>query len=95
MGIAAGHFSPTQSTFVVPMQSSSGVRNGGNHFPIPHVYHSSIISFRSTQDLFSDHEGEAIKSNLANQVGVPCDHDDICDEDYIFSKDLFTNDLFT
>jgi len=29
--------------------------------------------------LFSDLEGEAIKSNLANQVVVPCG-DDICDE---------------
>jgi len=91
MGIASGHFSPTQSTLFVPMQSSSGVSNGGNHFPVPHVYNSSI-SFRSTQDLFSDLEGEAIKSNLANQVVVPPCGDDICDENYIFSKDLFTND---
>ena len=54
------------------------------------LYNSSI-SFRSTQDLFSDLEGEAIKSNLASQVIVPCH--DICEEDYIFSKDdLFTND---
>ena len=45
IGIASGHFSPTQSTLFVPMQSSSGVSNGGNYFPVPHVYNSSI-SFR-------------------------------------------------
>ena len=95
--MASVHLSPTQSPFVVPIQSSSigsgsssGVNNEGNQFPIPHVYNSSI-SLRRTQDLFSsDLEREAIKSNLASQVVVPCN--DFCEEDYIFSKDLFTND---
>ena len=96
MGMASDHLSPTQSTFVVPIQSSSFgngsslVNNGGNQFPIPHVYNSSI-SLRRTQDLFSDLEGEAIKSNLASQVVVPCN--DFCEEDYIFSRDLLIHPI--
>ena len=95
MGMASDHLSPTQSTFVVPIQSSSigngssGVNNGGYQFPIPDVFNSSI-SRRSTQDLFSDLDGESIKSNLASQVVVPCHG--FCEENYIFSKDLFTSD---
>ena len=94
MGMASVHLSPTQSTFGVPIQSSSigngcssGVNNGGNQFPIPHVYNSSI-SLRRTQDFFSDLEGEAIKSNFGSQVVGPCNY--FSEEDYIFSKDLFT-----
>jgi hypothetical protein len=40
--------------------------------------------------LFSDLEGEAIKSIFGSQVVGPCN--DFSEEDYIFSKDLFTND---
>jgi hypothetical protein len=91
MGMTSVHLSPTQSTFGVPTQSlsisngcrSSGVNNGGNQFPIPHVYNSSI-SLRRTQDLFSDLEGEAINnSNFGSQVVVPCN--DFSEEDCIFS----------
>ena len=103
LGLACDTAYLSQSTFIAPMQSiqnvspmllsaslgscSSGV-NEGNKFPFPHVYNSAL-GIKGTQDLSEDFEVEAVKANLVSDVHR-CS--DICDDDYIFSQDLFNND---
>jgi hypothetical protein len=95
-----------QSTFIAPMQSTqqfspqllsssigvsggnAGVNNEGYRYSLPHVYNSTV-GIPSTQDLSSDLEVEAVKSNLVLDDESRLR---VCNEDYIFSQDLFTND---
>jgi hypothetical protein len=83
---------PLQSTFIAPMQSTQVFSpqllssSSIGQFSIPHhVYNNS------TQDLSLDLDVEAVKSNLGldDQSRLR-----VCNEDYIFSQDLFTNDEF-
>ena len=83
---------PLQSTFIAPMQSTQVFSpqllssSSIGQFSIPHhVYNNS------TQDLSLDLDVEAVKSNLGLDVQSRLR---VCNEDYIFSQDLFTNDEF-
>ena len=73
-----------QSTqfFSPPQLLSSSI----GQYSIPHVY-----SNNPTQDLSLDLEKEAVKSNLGLDDESRLR---VCNEDYIFSQDLFTNDEF-
>jgi hypothetical protein len=92
LGMVCEKSPPLQSTFIAPMQSTqlfspqllSSSTIG--QFSIPHhVYNNS------TQDLSLDLDVEAVKSNLGlDDESRLC----VCNEDYIFSQDLFTNDEF-
>ena len=107
LGMVCEKSSPFQSTFIAPMQSTqqlspqllsssigvSGgnarVNNEGYQYSLPHVYNSTVGIPCSTQDLSSDLEVEAVKSNLGLDDESRLR---VCNEDYIFSQDLFTND---
>ena len=101
LGMVIEKPSSFQSTFIASMQSTqqfspqflsssigvsggnnAGVSNEGYQYSIPYVYHS-------TQDLSLDLDVEAVKSNLVMDDESRLR---VCNEDYIFSQDLFTND---
>ena len=109
LGMVFEKSSPFQSTFIAPMQSTqqfspqllspsigvsggnAGVNNEGYQYSLSHVYNSTVGIACSTQDLSSDLEVEAVKSNLVLDDESRLR---VCNEDYIFSQDLFTNDEF-